>query len=161
MHYTTRSFAILTGILALLLFSAGCIGEETAVDGDTVRVHYTGMLDDGSIFDSSVERDTPLEFTLGKGELIPGFEHAVRGMSVGEEKTVTIPSEEAYGSWDEERVLVLPRDMVPDEVAVVGQSLYQPQGVVISVDDEAVVINQNHHLAGEDLTFTITLVEIL
>ncbi|MCP1662590.1 MAG: hypothetical protein D5R99_09485 [Methanocalculus sp. MSAO_Arc1] len=82
-------------------------------------------------------------------------------MSVGEEKTVTIPSEEAYGSWDEERVLVLPRDMVPDEVAVVGQSLYQPQGVVISVDDEAVVIDQNHHLAGEDLTFTITLVEIL
>ncbi|HIJ05933.1 peptidylprolyl isomerase, partial [Methanocalculus sp.] len=80
---------------------------------------------------------------------------------VGEEKTVTIPVDQAYGSYDEDLILVVPREMVPDEIAVVGISLYQPRGTIISVDDEVVMIDQNHPLAGEDLTFTITLVEIL
>ena len=82
-------------------------------------------------------------------------------MAVGEEKTVTIPVDEAYGSYDEELILTVPREMVPDEIAVVGTSLYQPRGTIISVDDEFVKIDQNHPLAGEDLTFTITLVEIV
>ncbi len=161
MKQTTRIFSCLLGLLAAFLLIAGCMGAApTAGDGDTVKVHYTGTLSNGTTFDSSAGRE-PLEFTLGEGQVIPGFEDAVMGMAVGEEKTVTIPVEEAYGHYDEDLILVVPREMVPDEIAVVGTSLYQPRGTIISVDDENVMIDQNHPLAGEDLTFTITLVEIL
>mgnify|MGYP000517316974 CR=1 FL=1 len=157
----TRFFICLLGLLAAFLLIAGCTGSApTAGNNDTVKVHYTGTLSNGTIFDSSAERE-PLEFTLGTGQVIPGFNNAVLGMAVGEEKTVTIPVDEAYGSYDEELILTVPREMVPDEIAVVGTSLYQPRGTIISVDDEFVKIDQNHPLAGEDLTFTITLVEIV
>ncbi len=161
MKETTRFFICLLGLLAASLLIAGCMGSApTATEGDTVKVHYTGTLSNGTTFDSSAGRE-PLEFTLGEGQVIPGFEDAVLGMAVGEEKTVTIPVDQAYGSYDEDLILVVPREMVPDEIAVVGTSLYQPRGTIISVDDEVVMIDQNHPLAGEDLTFTITLVEIL
>jgi FKBP-type peptidyl-prolyl cis-trans isomerase 2 len=161
MKETTRFFICLLGLLAASLLIAGCMGSApTATEGDTVKVHYTGTLSNGTTFDSSAGRE-PLEFTLGEGQVIPGFEDAVLGMAVGEEKTVTIPVDQAYGSYDEDLILVVPREMVPDEIAVVGISLYQPRGTIISVDDEVVMIDQNHPLAGEDLTFTITLVEIL
>ncbi|KUK68567.1 MAG: Peptidyl-prolyl cis-trans isomerase [Methanomicrobiales archaeon 53_19] len=161
MKETPRFFICLLGLLAASLLIAGCMGSApTATEGDTVKVHYTGTLSNGTTFDSSAGRE-PLEFTLGEGQVIPGFEDAVLGMAVGEEKTVTIPVDQAYGSYDEDLILVVPREMVPDEIAVVGISLYQPRGTIISVDDEVVMIDQNHPLAGEDLTFTITLVEIL
>lgn len=157
----TRFFICLLGLLAAFLLIAGCTGAApTAGDGDTVKVHYTGTLSNGTIFSSSAVGE-PHEFTLGTGQVITGFNNAVLGMAVGEEKTVTIPVEEAYGYYDEDLILVVPREMVPDEIAVVGTSLYQPRGTIIHVDDEVVMIDQNHRLVGEELTFTITLVEIL
>ncbi len=157
----TRFFICLLGLLAAFLLIAGCTGAApTAGDGDTVKVNFIGTLSNGTIFSSSAVGE-PHEFTLGTGQVITGFNNAVLGMVVGEEKTVTIPVDQAYGHYDEDLILTVPREMVPDEIAVVGTSLYQPRGTIISVDDEFVKIDQNHRLAGEDLTFTITLVEIL
>jgi peptidylprolyl isomerase len=138
-----------------------------AKDGDTVRVHYTGKLDDGTVFDSSAGSD-PLEFTLGEGGVIPGFEDAVRGMSPGETRTTTIPADEAYGQREDGAVFQVSRaQMPPDVEPAVGQQigLQHPSGgmipaVVTEVTGDAVTIDANHPLAGEDLTFEISLVEI-
>ncbi len=136
-------------------------------DGDTVKVHYTGTLKDGSVFDTSAERE-PLEFTLGQGQLIPGFEKAVEGMSVGDSAEVDIPSDEAYGEAREDLVISVPKDQLPDDVEPqVGMQLQvnqqdgQPIPVRITeVGDEELKLDANHPLAGEDLTFQIELVEI-
>jgi peptidylprolyl isomerase len=138
-----------------------------AKDGDTVKVHYTGTLGDGTIFDSSDGGD-PLEFTLGDGGVIPGFEDAVRGMNVGETKTTTIPADEAYGPRESGAVLHVSRAQLPAGMEPeVGQQLglEHPSGgmipaVITGVDDESITIDANHPLAGEDLTFEIRLVEI-
>ena len=138
-----------------------------AKDGNTVKVHYTGKLDDGTVFDTSVERE-PLEFTIGAGQMIPGFEGAVRGMQVGQVKTVTIPAEEAYGSHNEDMVLVVERDKLPDNLnPVVGQQLQMQQEngntavvVVTDVSDTTITLDANHPLAGKALTFEIELVEM-
>lgn len=135
--------------------------------GDTVKVHYTGKLDDGTVFDSSIDRE-PLEFTLGQGGIIPGFEQAVLGMSTGESKTETIPSENAYGPYVEEMVLTVDRQQMPPEIEPqVGQQLHlqQPDGQMIpvmitDVSNSTVTLDANHPLAGENLTFDIQLVEI-
>ena len=129
--------------------------------GDTVRAHYTGTLDDGTVFDSSRERD-PLEFVLGKGMLIPGFEAAVEGREVGETVTVTIAPEDAYGLRVEEAVQKVPREafaQIPD--LAVGMQLHgeSPQGpmsvVVKEITDDGVVVDANHPLAGETLHFAV------
>ncbi len=138
-----------------------------AKSGDQVRVHYTGKLKDGTVFDSSEGRE-PLEFTLGEGQVIPGFESAVEGMNTGETKTTQIPSEEAYGPHYQEMVLVVPRNQFPPDVdPKIGDQLQlrQPNGqsFVVNVTDvtpEAVTLDANHPLAGKDLTFDIELVEI-
>ena len=138
-----------------------------AHDGDTVRVHYTGTLEDGTIFDTSRERD-PLEFTLGGGEIIPGFEEAVRGMQVGQVNTVTIPPDEAYGPHRDEMVMVIPRGQLPDGLnPAIGQQLQmqRPDGtaavvVVSEVSEATITVDGNHPLAGKDITFEIELVEI-
>jgi peptidylprolyl isomerase len=139
---------------------------QAANTGDVVRVHYTGKLDDGSIFDSSSGRD-PLQFRLGGGEVIPGFEQAVTGMSPGEERRVTIPADAAYGARREELVLVVSREELPAELEPeVGQQLQMSQDgqdfvVTISdVTEQDVVLDANHPLAGEDLTFELQLVDI-
>jgi peptidylprolyl isomerase len=139
---------------------------QAAGTGDLVRVHYTGKLDDGSVFDSSAGRD-PLQFRLGGGEVIPGFEQAVTGMSPGEERRVTIPADEAYGARREELVLVVSREELPAELEPkVGQQLQMSQDgqdfvVTISdVTEQDVVLDANHPLAGEDLTFELQLVDI-
>jgi len=148
----------------------GCTGKEgskMAKDGDTVNVHYTGKLEDGTVFDSSVERE-PLEFTLGAGTIVPGFEEAVRGMQAGQSKTVTIPSQEAYGPHRDEMVLVIERTKLPPELKPdVGQQLQmqQPDGRAVSVlvtdvSETTITIDANHPLAGKDLTFEIELLEI-
>lgn len=135
--------------------------------GDTVSVHYVGRLDDGTVFDSS-EGGQPLEFALGAGNVIPGFEKAVLGMSPGDSKTMTIPSDDAYGPYFEERVLVVDRQQIPPElpVDVGGQLQIQQEGgmvipvVITDITDAEVTLDANHPLAGEDLTFDIRLVAI-
>ncbi len=135
--------------------------------GDTVKVHYTGTLDDGTIFDSSEERE-PLEFQLGEGQVIPGFEDAVVGMNVGDIKTTRISSEEAYGLHDEDMVLTVPREQFPPNIEPeLDQQLQlrQPDGssfvvTIIDITEDNVTLDGNHPLAGEALTFTIQLVEI-
>jgi peptidylprolyl isomerase len=134
---------------------------------DTVWVHYTGTLDDGTVFDSSLERD-PLEFTLGDRQVIPGFEQAVLGMTTGESKSVYIPAEEAYGSYRPEMVITVARAQFPPNLEpTLGQNLQiqHPQGRMIPVrvtglDGDQVTLDGNHPLAGENLTFDIQLVDI-
>jgi len=160
---------LLTFILGFSVI-AGCKGSEdliVAKDGDTVKVHYTGTLDDGSIFDTSRDRE-PLEFILGSGSMIAGFDRAVNGMQVGEIKTVTIPTNEAYGPHREELVLIIERDRLQEGLEpTIGQQLEmrQPDGriitvVVTNVSDNSITVDANHALAGKDLTFEIELVEI-
>ncbi|HEX2191153.1 MAG TPA: peptidylprolyl isomerase [Longimicrobiaceae bacterium] len=138
-----------------------------AKSGDTVRVHYTGRLEDGTVFDSSRGRE-PLEFTLGGRQVIPGFEDAVDGLSPGDERTVTIPTDQAYGPRRDEMTLTVGRDQFPDEVhPEVGQQLQMSQGgqvavvTVVDVSDREVKLDANHPLAGRDLTFDVQLVEIV
>jgi peptidylprolyl isomerase len=138
-----------------------------AKTGDTVTVHYTGRLDDGTVFDSSEGRE-PLQFSIGSGNLIPGFEQAVVGMAPGESKTETIPAEQAYGPYYQERVLVVEREQMPAEMPVdIGLQLQiRQQGgqtipvVVTDVSGSQVTLDANHPLAGEDLIFDIQLVSI-
>lgn len=141
---------------------------EKAKADDTVKVHYTGKFEDGTVFDSSAERD-PLEFTLGKGMVIPGFEAAALGMSPGERKTVKIPAEEAYGPRREDMVMELERGCMPPEIdpqvgqiLQIGQSRDQMlQVVVAEVTEDSVILDANHPLAGKDLIFEIELMEIV
>ncbi len=136
--------------------------------GDTVRVHYTGKLDDGTQFDSSEGRD-PLEFALGAGEVIPGFDQAVEGMAVGENKSVRIDSDNAYGPRDDQLVREVPKNVLPDDMQLsVGMPLQaqDPNGdvlqlVVTAVADQSITVDANHPLAGEALNFDIELVEIV
>jgi len=139
----------------------------TAATGDTVHVHYTGKLDDGSVFDASEGRD-PLAFTLGGGQVIPGFDQAIDGMRIGESKTVRIPAEEAYGSRRDELLLELPNEQLPDDLDVeVGARLHMrgPDGgavpvTVVAKHDDGITLDANHPLAGEALTFELQLVAI-
>ncbi len=138
-----------------------------AKSGDTVRVHYTGRLEDGSVFDSSEGRE-PLEFVLGAQQVIPGFEEAVDGLSPGEERSVSIPADRAYGPRREEMVLTVGRDQFPDEIQPeVGQQLQMSQDgqvaivTITGVSDADVTLDANHPLAGKDLMFDVQLVEIV
>ncbi|MCS7313958.1 MAG: peptidylprolyl isomerase [Bryobacterales bacterium] len=136
--------------------------------GDTVRVHYTGRLDDGTVFDSSL-RSGPLEFTIGDGQLIPGFENAVIGMTPGETKTQKIPAEDAYGPHADFLVIEVDRRRVPPDLdPKVGDrlQLQHPDGrvtpvLVTAVTESSITLDANHPLAGKDLTFDIELLEIL
>lgn len=138
-----------------------------AKQGDTVKVHYKGSLEDGTIFDTSQDRD-PLEFTIGEGEVIQGFEKAVVGMEPGQSKVVTLDSEEAYGPRRSELLVEVDRDRFPSEMEVeVGSQVQVRQqdgsprvATIARVGDESVTLDVNHPLAGKDLTFDIELVEI-
>lgn len=136
--------------------------------GDTVRIHYKGTLDDGTEFDSSAGRE-PLEFALGSGQVIPGFDKAVAGMKVGDSKTVTIEPADAYGDKHEQLVQDVPKNALPAEIEPeVGMRLQSqsPDGQVLhllvtAVADDAITVDGNHPLAGQALTFDIDLVEIV
>ncbi len=138
-----------------------------AQSGDTVRIHYTGRLGDGTVFDSSDGRE-PLSFTVGSGEVIAGFDRGVAGMEVGETKTIEIPAAEAYGEHREEMTLTVGRDQFPEGMEPeVGQSLQlglsdgqTVQVVVAAVEGDAVTLDANHPLAGKDLIFDLELVGI-
>ncbi|MBO0346512.1 peptidylprolyl isomerase [Roseibium sp. CAU 1637] len=135
--------------------------------GDIVHIHYKGTLNDGSIFDSSEGRD-PLSFTVGSGQIIPGLDKALPGMQVGDEKTVNIPAEEAYGPVNPAAKQPVPRDQFPDNIPLeVGTQLQvqtqngQTMPVVIdTVEDDQVVLDANHPLAGKDLTFEFSVVGV-
>lgn len=138
-----------------------------AQQGDTVKVHYKGMLQDGTVFDDSADRE-PLEFTIGNGEIIPGFEEAVVGMSPGESQTVELASDEAYGPHRDDLVAAVSRSELPDDLdPEVGQRLEiqqrDGQSMVVKVtevDESTITLDGNHPLAGQDLTFEIELVDI-
>ncbi|MEM8700220.1 MAG: peptidylprolyl isomerase [Pseudomonadota bacterium] len=135
--------------------------------GDTVQLHYKGTLDDGSVFDSSEGRE-PLEFTVGSGQIIPGLDKAIPGMKIGDEKTVRVEAEEAYGAVNPEARQTVPRGNLPPDVPLEKGLQLQAQtenGQTISVtvvefSDDAVVLDANHPLAGKALTFAITLTGI-
>jgi peptidylprolyl isomerase len=158
---------ILPGILVLVMVSTIGCGGGGAKDGDRVSVHYTGTLNDGTVFDSSVGGQ-PLEFVLGAGDVIPGFEKAVRGMKVGQTKTVTLSPDEAYGPHEPSLVFVAHRDELAEwpEVQVGQQLTLQTKdgktvmATVTQVTEESITVDANHALAGKDLTFEIELVAI-
>ena len=136
--------------------------------GDTVRVHYHGRLTDGTTFDSSEGRD-PLEFEVGSGMVIAGFDNGVIGMIIGDKRTVNIAVEEAYGPKNPEMVIEFPRDQVPEGMPLekgMRLNLNNSEGqvvpvVITDVLDETILLDANHPLAGEDLVFDIELVEIV
>ena len=136
--------------------------------GDTIRVHYTGKLTDGTQFDSSEGRD-PLEFHVGSGMVIPGFDNGVIGMEIGETRVLTIPAKDAYGEKSEDMTVAIPREEFgKDFTANVGEQLLIQLGdgnqipvTIVQIDEKTVTLDANHHLAGKDLIFTITLVEIV
>jgi FKBP-type peptidyl-prolyl cis-trans isomerase 2 len=137
-----------------------------AQNGNRVKVHYTGKLDDGSVFDSSEGRE-PLEFTVGEGQVIPGFEQGVVGMEPGDSKTLNIPSDEAYGPRRPEGVFEIERSEIPPSIPLEeGMRLQANQGgrtvelMVVEIDESKVTLDGNHPLAGRDLTFDIQLVEV-
>lgn len=138
-----------------------------AKSGDSVKIHYTGTLDDGSQFDSSEGRE-PLAFTLGGGQVIPGFDAAVEGMTVGEKKTVRIEPTEAYGEHHQEMVQEVPKSALPEGMPIeVGTPLQArgPDGqtinlVITAVAEETIEVDGNHPLAGQALIFAIELVAI-
>lgn len=135
--------------------------------GDTVHIHYTGTLSDGTTFDSSQGRE-PLAFEVGTGQIIPGLDAAIPGMAIGEKKTVKVPCEDAYGPVNPEMRQDVPRSDIPAEIPVdVGTRLQmqtqtgQPVPVVVvAADDKIVTLDANHPLAGQDLTFDIEVVAI-
>ena len=157
---------ILTGVMLIM----GCDSGNSAVSAkkdDVVQVHYTGTLEDGTVFDTSVGRE-PLEFVLGQGKTIAGFEQAILGMKIGESKTVTIAADDAYGQRSDDMILEVNRDNLSGEIIpAVGQQLQttQPDGstmvvLITEVSETTITIDANHPLAGKDLTFEIELVSI-
>jgi peptidylprolyl isomerase len=157
----------------MVVLVAGCIGSNStttttiagnavAAIGDSVAVDYTGMLENGTVFDTSIG-NTPLEFVVGAGQMIKGFDDAVIGMKVGEEKTVQLEPDEAYGEYNESLIIDLPKSSVPEDV-VEGDILYSSSGIAVSVlavGDENVTVDFNHPLAGKTLIFNITMLEIM
>lgn len=137
-------------------------------DGDTVKVHYTGKLVSGEQFDSSVGRE-PLEFTVGAGMMIKGFDAAMPGMAVGDKKTVNIPAADAYGEKDPNAIIPFPKENVPADMKLepgMQLTLTNQQGqpfpvVVTEIQEDVIVLDANHFLAGEELIFDIELIEIV
>jgi FKBP-type peptidyl-prolyl cis-trans isomerase 2 len=136
--------------------------------GDKVKVHYHGKLTSGETFDSSEGRE-PLEFEVGSGMVIKGFDDGVTGMSVGEKKTITIPVDQAYGVHNQDMLIEMPKDRFPKEMEIeTGMPLMMSDGagnnhqvVVTEIKDDVVILDANHPLAGKDLVFDLELVEII
>lgn len=138
-----------------------------AEQGDTVTVHYTGTLEDGTVFDTSEERD-PISFEIGADEVIPGFEEAVLGLEPGDSASTTLPPEEAYGTRSDERILPVPRTELPedmdpdvgDELEVQLENGQRAPARVAETDESTVTLDLNHPLAGRELTFEVELVDV-
>ncbi len=140
---------------------------STVKNGDTVQIHYTGTLADGTVFDSSQGRD-PLEFEVGSGMVIPGLDVAIPGMTVGDKKIVEIPCDQAYGQFNPDNQQAVPRDQFPDDIPMeIGTQLQMqtPDGrammvTIAEVADTEVTLDANHALAGKDLTFDVEMVAV-
>jgi peptidylprolyl isomerase len=140
---------------------------STAKKGDVVRVHYTGRLTSGEQFDSSAGRP-PLEFTVGEGQMIAGFDAGVVGMAIGDKKVLNIPAAEAYGEWDEVNTIPFPKENIPADLELhegLQLSMRNPEGypfevTVAEIRDDVVILDANHALAGKELVFDIELVEL-
>ena len=162
-------------LLALLsiILMAGCLGTGQVVNqtnstaslqavkaGDSIAVDYTGTFENGTVFDSSAGRG-PLEFVAGQGQMIKGFDDAVIGMKLGEEKTMTIKPEDAYGSWDQKNVVEVPVANIPNNTKA-GDMLYAGTRSVrvLQINETAAIIDANHPLAGKTLIFKIKIVNI-
>ncbi len=138
-----------------------------AKNGDNVTVHYTGKLTTGEQFDSSAGRD-PLGFTVGAGQMIKGFDAAVPGMAIGDKKTITIVAAEAYGETNPDAIIQFPKTNVPADMVLepgmpltlTDQNGHPVQVVVVEVQEDIIVLDANHELAGKDLVFDIELVSI-
>lgn len=165
--FENKVTALIIAMLLVVMLVSGCGGPEIAETGDTVKVHYTGRLQDGTVFDRSVGSE-PLEFTLGQRQMIPGFEQAVIGMKVGESKTVTIPVDEAYGSRRDDMIVKTERSELLESIdPQIGMQLQMTQSggsiiivTIIDVSETTITIDANHALAGHDLIFDIKLAEI-
>lgn len=138
-----------------------------AQEGSTVKIHYTGKYEDGSVFDSSRERD-PMEFVIGEGQTIPGFEEAAVGMAPGDIKSVTITPDKGFGDHEDDMVQDVPRDQLPTDLDVELGNVLEvtaPDGEsynvrVVKMDDETITLDANHPLAGETLSFDLEMVEV-
>lgn len=141
---------------------------QQAKEGNVVKVHYSGRLTDGTLFDSSEGRE-PLEFTLGAGQMIKGFDVGVLGMAIGEKKTLQIAAEDAYGMRDEEAIIEFPAENIPEDMKLepgMQLTLRNQNGqpvpvIVLEVKEDIVIMDANHMLAGQDLVFDVELVEII
>lgn len=180
-------FFIAVLLLVSIIFVSGCTDKEseegdsrTVKSGDTVKVDYTGKLEDGTVFDTSREdaakqagiyvegrEYAPLNFVVGSGQVIQGFDEGVIGMKIGEEKTLKIPPEKAYGEYDKAKILAVPIEELNltnrSEIPEVGQTLRDMNGnqyKVTAVNDTHVTFDANHELAGKTLTFDIKLISI-
>lgn len=145
------------------------MGKKTiAKEGRAVQVHYKGTFEDGTVFDSSYDRGETIGFTVGAGEMIPGFDAAVEGMKVGETKTIQIDPENAYGEHNPEGIQEVPKQSFPDDfqfeqgLVIEGNVQGQPvRGVISAVQEVSVVVDFNHPMAGKNLNFDIELVEVI
>ncbi len=169
-----RLLLILAVVLAVVVAACGSEGEAGAEpdaeagglvvqDGDLVEVHYVGTLDDGSEFDSSRQAGRePLVFTVASGQVIPGFDDAVRGLKVGETRIYTMPPEDAYGLRSEDNIVEVPYGPSQSDVQV-GDRVFLNTGdaaIVLEVKEETVILDANHELAGESLTFEVEIISI-
>ena len=157
--------ALLSAVLIMvsLFLVLGCSSAPQVKDGDTVKVHYKGTLEDGSVFDSSEGKD-PLEFVVGSGQMIAGFDEGVVGMIIGETKTITLGPEDAYGYPNDQNIMEVDKTNFPPDMELeVGMQLMGPGGrpvTVKEITDDAVTIDANHPLAGKTLIFELELVEV-
>jgi len=159
-------FSVLVILCPFALAGCGSGGSDrTVATGDTVSVHYTGTLQDGAVFDSSIGK-TPLTFTVGSGQVITGFDNAVIGMKVGEKKTVTLPPEEAYGQYNPNLIIILDRSKFQDNIAIGMQvtltdtSGQQILATITEIGPSSVTLDANSKLAGKTLIFEIEIVSI-
>jgi peptidylprolyl isomerase len=158
------SVILAMALLLVAVSAAACSNPNAAQEGDTVKVEYTGRLSDGTVFDSTVNESyghpDPLQFVIGAGQMIPGFDRAVRGMDVGDTRTVTIAAKDAYG----EKYFEVPLNELPDDLTE-GEELYNQldgtTAIVSNISGDIATLENTNELAGEDLTFEIEMVEIV
>ena len=137
--------------------------------GDKVKIHYTGTLKEGEKFDSSLDRNEPLEFTIDDGKLLKGFNDAVKELEVGAKKTITLNADDAYGKYVDEALITVKKAEFPEDMKFELKGFVQGadnegrpvQGQIVKIDEESINLDMNHPLAGEDLTFEIELVEVV
>jgi peptidylprolyl isomerase len=156
-------------IAVLIIFISGGFKMDTVKEGSKIKLHYTGTLDDGTVFDTSKTKGEPLEFVIGQKQVIPGFEAGLMGLKVGDTKTIKVSSEDAYGARDDTRVAEYPKEKIPGDMQKLEegvQVLFQDdQGNVLiatvkEIKEKDVVLDLNHPLAGKNLTFEVEILEI-